>query len=134
MTVMLFKDVKNAAEIHAKLLERTLEPEMALLNPAPVHSVFALHVAAHKALVDAARDRLTTRTIHSEIVYNMSASKHITEGLRRFGMAEDAAAVLACRFDASPEDAPPCEQRCAASPPTAPPSRRTSRRWRTRRR
>lgn len=104
MTVMLFKDVKNAAEIHAKLLERTLEPEMALLNPAPVHSVFALHVAAHKALVDAARDRLTTRTIHSEIVYNMSASKHITEGLRRFGMAEDAAAVLACRFDASPED------------------------------
>ena len=101
---MLFKDVTNAAEIHKKLLDRTLEPEVALLDPAPVQSLFALHLAAHKAVVDAERGSLTTRTLHSEVVYNMSASKHITEGLRRFGMDDDASAVLACRFDATADD------------------------------
>ena len=101
---MLFKDVTNSAEIHKKLLDRTLEPEVALLDPAPIQSLFALHLAAHKAVVDDARGSLTTRTIHSEVVYNMSASKHITEGLRRFGMDDDASAVLACRFDATADD------------------------------
>jgi hypothetical protein len=48
LTVMLFKEVTNAAEIHAKLLSRTLEPELALLNPAPVPSLFHLQLAAHK--------------------------------------------------------------------------------------
>ena len=46
--------------------------------------------------MDDARGVLTTRTAHSELVYNLSANKHITEGLRRFGMAGDASAVLAC--------------------------------------
>ena len=50
---MLFKDVTNSAEIHKKLLDRTLEPEVALLDPAPIQSLFALHLAAHKAVVDA---------------------------------------------------------------------------------
>ena len=45
---MLFKEVTNSADIHAKLLSRTLEPELALLNPAPVASLFHLQLAAHK--------------------------------------------------------------------------------------
>ena len=104
LTVMLFKDVTNSAEIHKKLLDRTLEPEVALLDPAPIQSLFALHLAAHKAPSTTREAPLTTRTIHSEVVYNMSASKHITEGLRRFGMDDDASAVLACRFDATADD------------------------------
>jgi len=49
LTVMLFKEVTNAAELQAKLRSRTLEPELALLNPAPVASLFHLQLAAHKA-------------------------------------------------------------------------------------
>ena len=104
MSVMLFKNVTNANDIHAALLDRSLRPEMALVDPAPTHSLFALRVAAHKAVLADVRGRLTTRTLHSEIVYNLSANKHITEGLRRFGMGENASAVLACRFDATAED------------------------------
>jgi EKC/KEOPS complex subunit CGI121/TPRKB len=51
-----------------------------------------------------ARGTLTTHGLHSEVVYNLSASKHITEGLRRFGMGEGADAVLVCRFDATTAD------------------------------
>jgi EKC/KEOPS complex subunit CGI121/TPRKB len=99
--VILFKNVQNADDVHRALLDRSLQPEMALVDPAPTHSLFALHAAAHKAVVDDARGVLTTRTVHSELVYNLSANKHITEGLRRFGMAGDAKTVLACRFDAT---------------------------------
>ena len=104
LTVMLFQEVTNSAEIHAKLLSRTLEPELALLNPATVASLFHLQLAAHKAMVSHARGTLTTHGIHSEVVFNLSASKHITEGLRRFGMEESATTILACRFDATAED------------------------------
>ena len=102
--MILFKNVTNADDVHRALLDRSLQPEMALVDPAPTHSLFALHAAAHKAVVDDARGVLTTRTVHSELVYNLSANKHITEGLRRFGMAGDASAVLACRFDATDAD------------------------------
>lgn len=104
LSVILFKNVTNADDVHRALLDRSLQPEMALVDPAPTHSLFALHAAAHKAVVDDARGVLTTRTVHSELVYNLSANKHITEGLRRFGMADDASAVLACRFDATDAD------------------------------
>ena len=104
MSVILFKNVTNPDEVHRALLDRSLQPEMALVDPAPTHSLFALHAAAHKVVVDDARGVLTTRTAHSELVYNLSANKHITEGLRRFGMAGDASAVLACRFDATDAD------------------------------
>ena len=104
LSLILFKNVTNADDVHRALLDRSLQPEMALVDPAPTHSLFALHAAAHKVVVDDARGVLTTRTVHSELVYNLSANKHITEGLRRFGMAGDASAVLACRFDATDAD------------------------------
>ena len=104
LTVILFKDVTNAKDVLDKLLARTLEPEVALVNPRPIQSLFALRLAAHKALASRERNALTTRTLHSELVYNLSASKHITEGLRRFGMDDASDVVLACRFDASDAD------------------------------
>jgi EKC/KEOPS complex subunit CGI121/TPRKB len=104
LTAIMFKDVTNAGEIHAKLLGRSLEPELALLDPSKVQSVFALHLAAHKSMAAHEREALVTHTLHSELVFNLSGLKHITEGLKRFGMAEDAGEVLVCRFDATEDD------------------------------
>jgi len=39
--------------------------------------VFPVLAAAHKALLSKARESLTTRTLHSELVYNYSGSKHV---------------------------------------------------------
>ena len=46
LSVILFKNVTNADEVHRALLDRSLQPEMALVDPAPTHSLFALHAAA----------------------------------------------------------------------------------------
>jgi len=45
------------------------------LNQIP--NIFPVLAAAHKTLVAKSRDSLTTRTPHSELVYNYSGSKHV---------------------------------------------------------
>ncbi|XP_039038453.1 EKC/KEOPS complex subunit Tprkb-like [Hibiscus syriacus] len=42
--------------------------------------------------------------LHSELVYNYSGSKHITESLKRCGISENSSYVLAGRFNASPDE------------------------------
>jgi EKC/KEOPS complex subunit CGI121/TPRKB len=99
-----------------------------------VPDVFPVLAAAHKALLSKSREALTTRTLHSELVYNLSGSKHvcerallpspvtlsalcagvvtvcvglglqITESLKRCGIADDTRYILAARFDASDEE------------------------------
>jgi len=46
-----------------------------LLNQIP--NIFPVLAAAYKTLVAKSRDSLTTRTPHSELVYNYSGSKHV---------------------------------------------------------
>lgn len=41
--------------------------------------MFPVLAAAHKALLSKARESLTTRTLHSELVYNYSGSKHVID-------------------------------------------------------
>ncbi|CAG7886335.1 unnamed protein product [Brassica rapa] len=67
-----------------------------------IPDVFPLLAAAQKALVSKSRDSLSTRTLHSELVYNYSGSKHITESLKRCGISESSTYILAARFNASP--------------------------------
>ncbi|PPR88284.1 hypothetical protein GOBAR_AA32411 [Gossypium barbadense] len=55
-------------------------------------------------LISKSRESLTTRTLHSELVYNYSGSKHITESLKRCGISESSSYVLAARFNASPDE------------------------------
>ncbi|KAI4355835.1 hypothetical protein L6164_004571 [Bauhinia variegata] len=47
---------------------------------------------------------LTTRTLHSELVYNYAGSKHITESLKRCGISDSTTYILAARFDATPDE------------------------------
>uniref|UniRef100_A0A2P2K4B4 EKC/KEOPS complex subunit Tprkb n=1 Tax=Rhizophora mucronata TaxID=61149 RepID=A0A2P2K4B4_RHIMU len=66
-----------------------------------ITDIFPVLVAAHKVLVARSRDSLTTRTLHSELVYNYSGSKHITESLKRCGISDNSTYILAARFNAS---------------------------------
>ena len=42
-----------------------------------VPDVFILHLAAQRAATDAAAGRLRSRSLHTELVFNMSGSKHV---------------------------------------------------------
>ncbi|CAH9079768.1 unnamed protein product [Cuscuta epithymum] len=104
LSIALFSDVSNSRELLESMQAGTLEPEVALLNASLIPDVFPLLAAAHKTLVSKSRESLTTRTLHSELVYNYSGSKHISESLKRCGISDNSSYVLAARFGASTDE------------------------------
>ncbi|KAF3965657.1 hypothetical protein ACB098_07G102700 [Castanea mollissima] len=101
VSLALFIDVTNSKELLDSMQAGTLEPEVAFLNASLIPDVFPVLAAAHKTLVSKSRESLTTRTLHSELVYNYSGSKHITESLKRCGISESTTYILAARFNAT---------------------------------
>ncbi|GLJ22058.1 hypothetical protein SUGI_0413380 [Cryptomeria japonica] len=99
--LFLFSDVSNSKELLNLMQAGTLEPELAFLNAVLIPDVFPVLAAAHKTLLAKWRGCLTTRTVHSELVYNYSGSKHISESLKRCGIDENTTYILVARFDAT---------------------------------
>nr|GEY72103.1 EKC/KEOPS complex subunit TPRKB [Tanacetum cinerariifolium] len=104
ISVALFTDVVNSKELLELMQAGTLEPEVALFNAKLIPDIFPVLAAAHKTLVAKSRDSLRTRTLHSELVYNYSGSKHISESLKRCGISDTSTYVLVARFSASDEE------------------------------
>ncbi|MFS8018107.1 putative CGI121/TPRKB superfamily protein [Helianthus anomalus] len=104
LSVALFTDVANSMELLELMQAGTLEPEVALLNASLIPDIFPVLAAAHKTLVAKSRDSLTTRTLHSELVYNYSGSKHISESLKRCGISDSTTYILVARFGALEEE------------------------------
>jgi len=77
LTLALFTDVTNSKELLELMQAGTLEPEVAFLNASLIPDIFPVLAAAHKTLLAKSRESLTTRTLHSELVYNYSGSKHV---------------------------------------------------------
>ncbi|RHY28313.1 hypothetical protein DYB32_006072 [Aphanomyces invadans] len=95
--VAFYTDVKNSASLLHKILSSDLN--VALINADMVVSLFQVHVAASRALLSAQNHSLTTKSLHSELVFNLSGSRNVTDSLRKFGMSNNATQVLVCAFD-----------------------------------
>ncbi|KAF5448147.1 hypothetical protein F2P56_028705 [Juglans regia] len=101
LSLSLFTEVTNSKELLDSMQAGTLEPEVAFLNASLIPDVFPVLASAHKTLLAKSRESLTTRTLHSELVYNYSGSKHITESLKRCGISDSTTYILAARFNSS---------------------------------
>lgn len=77
----LFTRVKNMKQLIQKVKEGTLN--CALIKPTLILDPFQLVVAANKAVL---ADKTTTKSIYTEILYNLSISKNITQSLEKFGV------------------------------------------------
>ncbi|GLT60452.1 hypothetical protein SLA2020_332170 [Shorea laevis] len=104
LSLALFSDVTNSKELLDSMQAGKLEPEVAFLNASLIPDVFPVLASAHKTLVAKSRESLTTRTLHSELVYNYSGSKHITESLKKCGISDGTTYILAARFNATSDE------------------------------
>ncbi|KAL2231568.1 EKC/KEOPS complex subunit Tprkb [Sesamum indicum] len=104
LSLALFADVTNSKELLDLMQAGTLEPEVAFLNASLIPDVFPVLASAYKTHVAKSRESLTTRTLHSEIVYNYSGSKHISESLKRCGISDSTSYILVARFGASSDE------------------------------
>eukprot|EP00752_Nemacystus_decipiens_P007979 g7128.t1 len=83
LVLALFKNVKNAADLKSRFLNR-----VALLDAGLLLSIFQLRVAAAMAVEKEKAGKMKTRSLPSELVWSLSGSKNITGTLQTFCVQE----------------------------------------------
>ena len=86
VSVTLFDNVSNMSELKEMLVKGKLEA--ALVNATMVPDVFAVLLAANKAVHLSESGKIKTRNVFSEILYNLSPSSNISDSLKTFGLNE----------------------------------------------
>lgn len=102
LSIFLMKDVQNAAEIKEMVMKGTLD--CCIIKPYLIVHPFQIAVAANKAVISKMQDKMTTRTLSTEILYNLSISRNITQSLVKFGVGECDKNMIICIIEDSGED------------------------------
>ncbi|XP_061663927.1 EKC/KEOPS complex subunit TPRKB [Syngnathoides biaculeatus] len=92
VTQILFKNVRNAAELRQNAVEGKIKG--ALLKPTMLVSPFQVLVAVNKAVHLEKISQMKTRSLFSEVILNLSPTNNISEAFKRFGISDGDDSVL----------------------------------------
>lgn len=101
IVLFLVKNIKGIQELRTKVL--TGELDCCVVKPTLILDPLQIAVAANKAALSQKFGKLTTKSINSELLYNLSISKNITQSLTKFGIDEDSKNVLVVVFEQGDE-------------------------------
>ncbi|KAL1452751.1 hypothetical protein WDU94_006951 [Cyamophila willieti] len=90
---VLLSNVTNTKQLRELLLAGQLK--CCLIKPSLIIDPWIVSVAANKALESELSQTMTTKSIYTEILYNLSSSKNISESLKQFGVHDSDHEVLA---------------------------------------
>ncbi|KAF5322926.1 hypothetical protein D9619_001268 [Psilocybe cf. subviscida] len=108
--IALLRKVSNASALRARIIAAaTAEGEFgesereavnfAFVDPRLITSKLHIETAIIQALIAESQGATRTRTVHSEILYNLNPTHNITEAIRRYGVSDTNTDVLVVRID-----------------------------------
>merc|ERR1719209_1869514 len=100
--LVVFDGVKNMREIRGKVTEGAVAAS--LVSPRLLCHTLPLLIATEKSIQSRRTGKMITRTIFTEVLYNLSFTKNITESLKTFGVKEDETSFLTVLFNDPGED------------------------------
>lgn len=84
--IMYFTDVSNAAEVTEKLTEQSYPfNNCTCINSKLILDSFQLAIAANKAVISHHSNNMITKSLPTELLFNLSLSENITGSLEKFG-------------------------------------------------
>ena len=100
--IMLFKNVKNSSDLHSAIMQGKIP--CAMIKPSLIAHPLQIAVSTKKALVAkhinddvtsvSKQKGLMTKSLFTEILYNLAPTKNIAESLKIYGLGIDDTEIL----------------------------------------
>lgn len=100
--VDVFHQVSNSATLLSSLQEAGTRA--CLLRADRVASTFVLLSAAQRALHGEAHGKMKTRSLETEVLFNLSNSNSISHAFRTWGVADDTNSIVVCMWEPTDKD------------------------------
>lgn len=89
-------DVKNVSKLRQSSITGDLQA--CLINPEHIMDPFQVLAAANKAIHNNRSGKMKTRSLYSELLFNLSPTNKISSSLSRFGISEESTDILIVVF------------------------------------
>lgn len=99
LKMQLYENVKNTSDLRKKILSGELQ--CCIIKPTLICDPFQVVIAANKALTSTKR---TTKSIFTEILFNLSPSSNISQSLLKFGIDDKDKSLLVVMLEKEGEE------------------------------